>query len=200
MGPTALLPLRRKACWGFFRPKNPTALAGCEPTNLGTKGHLIIKLNNFSVVEHNRYMYCINFHLPDTCSVVFLLLFYNIHPTRYNFTQFIYIWKLLYMFWMLLSPIIRSECNCIYSIWYLSHRYCCLPLSGKSWNSSTKQQIAVTVWQIPDAVDTVVFAPDDGWRYHLKHVEQFSDINKLSKLHLVGYILEYICNARTHET
>jgi len=23
MGPTALLPLRRKACWGFFRPKNP---------------------------------------------------------------------------------------------------------------------------------------------------------------------------------
>jgi len=28
MGPTALLPLRRKACWGFFRPKNPTASAG----------------------------------------------------------------------------------------------------------------------------------------------------------------------------
>jgi len=30
MEPTALLPLRRKARWGFFRPKNPT--------NLGTKG------------------------------------------------------------------------------------------------------------------------------------------------------------------
>jgi len=30
MGPTALLPLRRKACWEFFRPKNPA--------NLGTKG------------------------------------------------------------------------------------------------------------------------------------------------------------------
>jgi hypothetical protein len=38
MGPTALLPLRRKACWGFFRPKNPTASAGCEPVNLGIKG------------------------------------------------------------------------------------------------------------------------------------------------------------------
>jgi hypothetical protein len=25
MGPTALLPLRMKACWGFFRPKNTTA-------------------------------------------------------------------------------------------------------------------------------------------------------------------------------
>ena len=38
MGPTALLPLRRKACWGFFGPKNPTALTGFEPANLGTKG------------------------------------------------------------------------------------------------------------------------------------------------------------------
>ena len=37
MGPTTLLPLRRKACWGFFRPKNPTASAGFEPANLGTK-------------------------------------------------------------------------------------------------------------------------------------------------------------------
>jgi hypothetical protein len=38
MGPTALLPLRRKACWGFFLPKNPTASVGFEPANLGTKG------------------------------------------------------------------------------------------------------------------------------------------------------------------
>ena len=38
MGPTVLLPLRRKARWGFFRPKIPTASAGFEPANLGTKG------------------------------------------------------------------------------------------------------------------------------------------------------------------
>ena len=38
MGPTALLPLRRKACWGFFRPKNPTFSTSCEPAKLGTKG------------------------------------------------------------------------------------------------------------------------------------------------------------------
>ena len=31
-------------------------------------------------------------------------------------------------------PIIRSANNCIYSIWYLSHRYCYLSLSWKSWN------------------------------------------------------------------
>ena len=29
---------RRQACSGFFRPKNPTASAGIEPANLGTKG------------------------------------------------------------------------------------------------------------------------------------------------------------------
>ena len=38
IGTTALLPLRRKACWEFFCPNNPTAPAGFEPANLGTKG------------------------------------------------------------------------------------------------------------------------------------------------------------------
>jgi len=41
----------------------------------------------------------------------------------------VYIWKLLYMFRVVLPQIIRSAYNCIYSIWYLSHRYCYLPLS-----------------------------------------------------------------------
>jgi hypothetical protein len=38
------------------------------------------------------------------------------------------------------------------------------------------------VRQIPDAADTVLFAPDDGWKYHWKHVEQFPDINKLCNI------------------
>ena len=33
-----------------------------------------------------------------------------------------FIWKLLYMFRVVPSHIIRSANNCIYSIWYLSHR------------------------------------------------------------------------------
>jgi len=37
-----------------------------------------------------------------------------------------FIWKLLYMFWVVPSPIIRSAYNCIYSMWYLSYRYCYL--------------------------------------------------------------------------
>jgi hypothetical protein len=98
---------------------------------------------------------------------------------------------------VVLRPIIRSAYSGIYSIYYLSHRYCYLPLSvgrGLSvlWvayaTHSTlkpvptlprKRQIAVTVWQIPDVVDAVLCAPNDGWKYHPKHVEQFPDINKL---------------------
>ena len=88
-----------------------------------------------------------------------------------------FIWKLLYMFRVVPPPIIRSAYNCIYSIWYLS--------------------------QIPDAVDTVVCAPDDGRRYHPKHVQQFPDKINCVPLHLdkincvtylVGYILEYKSN------
>ena len=100
-----------------------------------------------------------------------------------------FIWKLIDMFRVVPPPIIRSANNCIYSIWYLSDRYCYLPL---------KRQVAVTVSQIPDAVDTVVCAPDDGWRYHPKHVEQFPDKINCVTLHLVGYILDYSHNARTY--
>jgi hypothetical protein len=45
---------------------------------------------------------------------------------------------------------------------------------------------------MPDAVDTVVCAPDGGWWYHLKHVQQFPDKINCVTLHLVGYILEYL--------
>jgi hypothetical protein len=44
---------------------------------------------------------------------------------------------------------------------------------------SRSRKAAVTVLQMPDAVDTVTWTPDDGWRYQPKHVEQFTDINKL---------------------
>jgi hypothetical protein len=62
-----------------------------------------------------------------------------------------------------------------------------------------KRQIAVTLWQIPGAADTVVCAPDDGWWYHLKHVEQFPDKINCVMLHLFRYILQYFYDARTHE-
>ena len=79
-------------------------------------------------------------------------------------------WKLLYMFRVVPSPINRSANNCINSIWYLSHRYCHLPLSWKSWN-----------W----------FECAVGGGYHPKHVEQFPDKINCVTLHLVEYMLEY---------
>jgi len=48
-----------------------------------------------------------------------------------------FIWKLLYMFRVVPSPIITSANNCIYSIWYLPHRYCYLPLEAGSSNGVT---------------------------------------------------------------
>jgi hypothetical protein len=41
------------------------------------------------------------------------------------------------------------------------------------------------------AVDTVACAPDDRWKYHPKHVEQFPDINKLCNV-ASCWIYEYI--------
>jgi len=41
---------------------------------------------------------------------------------------FYFICKLLYMFRVEPSPIITSAYNYIYKIYYLSHRYCYLPL------------------------------------------------------------------------
>jgi len=57
------------------------------------------------------------------------------------------------------TPIIRSANNCVHSIW----------------------------WQIPDAVDTVVCAPDNGWWYNPRHIEQFPDKMNCVTLHFVGY-------------
>ena len=62
----------------------------------------------------------------------------------------LYFCNLLYMFRVVIPPIIRSKYNCNYSIWHWSNRLCYLPLWW-SWNC----------------------APDDGWSYHPKHVQQF---------------------------
>jgi hypothetical protein len=55
------------------------------------------------------------------------------------------LWKLLCMFRVVVPPIIRSANNCIYSIWSLSHRYCYLPLSWKSWNCRASSGAQTTV-------------------------------------------------------
>jgi hypothetical protein len=103
------------------------------------------------------------------------------------------------MFRVVFSPIIRSAYNCIYSIWYLSHRYCYLLLSWNIWNwfqravggvrhphhAQTGSNSSTIAADNSNGVKNIrccrysLCAPDDGWKYHPKHVEQFPDINKL---------------------
>ena len=52
------------------------------------------------------------------------------------------------MFRVLPPPIIRSTHNCIYSIWYLSNRYCYLPLSWKIWNYSSSNSINQSICRL----------------------------------------------------
>jgi len=96
------------------------------------------------------------------------------------YTVLLYFCKLLYMFRVVTLPIIRSTYNCNYSIWPWSNRLCYLPLRWWSWTSVPTsppyRKVAETVWPGPDAVITVICAPDDGWSYHPKHVEQFTEI------------------------
>jgi hypothetical protein len=83
----------------------------------------------------------------------------NVYPTRCNVTQFI----------------ISGNCSTCFG-WY--HR----PSSGAHTTVSTASGICHAVTAtcryhgIPDAVDTVVCVPDDGWWYHPKQVEQFPDL------------------------
>jgi len=49
----------------------------------------------------------------------------------------------------------------------------------RPWLDGNCSSHPVNVSIMPDTVDTVIWAPDDGWRYHPKQVQQFADINKL---------------------
>ena len=116
----------------------------------------------------------------------------NIYQTRCNVTQFI----------------LSGNCSTCFG-WY--HH----PSSGAQTTVSTASGICDTliaicryrgrvgtglsVLWVAYASCTVVCAPDDGWWYHPKHVEQFPDKINCVMLHLVGHILEYSYDARTHE-
>jgi hypothetical protein len=78
-------------------------------------------------------------------SKLHLSLFFNVHGSVHRNNILIYIQqdaKLHSLFYLetalhVLGGTIthhQESKNCIYSIWYLSHRYCYLPLSWKSWN------------------------------------------------------------------
>jgi len=86
------------------------------------------------------------------------------------------------------SLFISGNCSTCFG-WYFH------PSSGAHTTVSTASGICHTV--TATAVDTVVCAPDDGWKYHPKHVEQFPDINKLCNVAscwiYIGILLEAHC-------
>ena len=102
-----------------------------------------ITLLNIPVILLNIYIYF--FHNQGKQKGKPITVF-NVHGSLHRNNILIYIqqdatlhssffiWKLPYMFRVVPPPTIRSANNCTYSIWYLSHRYCYLPLSWKSWN------------------------------------------------------------------
>jgi len=83
--------------------------------------------------------------------------------------------------------------KCIYSIWYLSHRYCYLPLSWKSWNSSTIAADSSTGVTNTRCCKYSLCAPDDGWSYHPKHVEQFPDIKNIPVWQIPDAVNTVVC-------
>jgi hypothetical protein len=113
----------------------------------------------------------------------------------------LYFCKLFYMFWVVTPLIFRSTYKCNYSIWHWSDfgkcgvcevgwrweacaRPCYLPQSRKVAEAGTYLSSSADfthtafseVWPVPDAVITFICAPDDGWSYHLKHVEEFTEM------------------------
>jgi hypothetical protein len=64
--------------------------------------------------------------------VIYSLEYFQVYIQKYATLHSLFISGiLLYMFRVVPPSIIRSTYNCMYSIWYMSNRYCYLPLSWK---------------------------------------------------------------------
>jgi len=60
----------------------------------------------------------------------------------------------------------------------------------KHENCSTMATGSSNGWLGPDALDAVIWVPDDGRRNHPKYVEQFTDKIYCVQLHFVGHLLK----------
>jgi hypothetical protein len=78
MGPTALLPLRRKACWGFLCPKNPTK--GQHATSRPPKPlTLSIVFYRLLLGYNGRSVKRTSLHTPNAMVPQFLNVSFNLH-------------------------------------------------------------------------------------------------------------------------
>ena len=75
-----------------------------------------------------------------------------------------------------------------------SNLYCYLALSWKRWrsiSSTTEAGRRKGLTKVPDAIYSF-WAPDDGWRNGLKHVERFTEINNLGNVASCWFYLEIL--------
>jgi hypothetical protein len=127
-----------------------------------------------------------------------ILIFQYISNKMQRYTVH-FIWKLLYMFRVVPSPIISNANNCIYSIWYLSHRYCYLPPSWESWNCF-ECAVGGVCQKTVSLTDLVVFSVASGSACVLNAGERASltkprkALLKLTLYLLYGHTLSYCKN------
>ena len=96
--------------------------------------------------------------VPRTTSMIksmILDIFWRIQPTSCDVSYFIYFRKMHYMFQTVFPSIISGAQNCTYSVRYLSDQ---------------RLTLYVQFW-----------APDDGRKNILKHVQHLTELNKLRK-------------------
>jgi len=105
-------------------PTNQPALWSTVLSEKLTVPHLVKKYP----VVYGTQRFKTAFFLTFMCPCIVRIFQYTYISNKMQRYTVYYIWKLLYMFWVVPPPIIRSAYNCIYSMWYLSHRYCYLPL------------------------------------------------------------------------
>ena len=132
---------------GRLPDKSLSELTGCNSKIKSSAACLRIASNVHPI--HNRILKLtvnpLNAELNPIChSLILLGDLTFLGPCIVSIFQYIFNKMQLYTVYLYLetalhvsggtSPIIRSAYNCIYSIWYLSHRYCYLLLSWKSWN------------------------------------------------------------------
>jgi hypothetical protein len=131
----------------------------------GNSTHHQEHINCIYSIWYLSHRYC---YLPLAMGPCIESVFYYISNKMQRYTVYLYLETALHVSGGT-STHHQEPINCIYSTWYLSDRYCYLPLAAGSSNGLTNTRCCrYSLW-----------APDDGWWYHSKHVEQFPDINKL---------------------
>jgi hypothetical protein len=130
--------------------------------------------------KHKNYNLSCEFYFFDKFSLLLrgrVLFCVNKCPTRCDYTQFILFVNCSACFGWSLHPtsgvLITVSTASGTSLPLLLPVVVVKELS--SLNSSTTATGSNNGWPVPDTVDKLIGAPDDWWRNHPKHVEQFTD-------------------------